>query len=86
MLVRSLVFTALVLAATVGLIFAGGPSCAWGFMGCGEGTNECRYDCPGTPPGQDPTGMNCMRSGNPFEMCYCDGMFCATTLCDDVET
>lgn len=30
MLVRSLVFTALVLAATVGLIFAGGPSCAWG--------------------------------------------------------
>ncbi len=77
MLARSLMLTAAVLLAATGFLLASGPSCAWGFRGCGEGTNECRYDCPGT--------MNCVRSGNPFEMCQCDAMTCVTTMCDDVE-
>lgn len=51
--------------------------------GCGEGTSECGYDCPGSAGGGE--GMNCMKSGDPFEMCVCNVMVCHTAACDVTE-
>lgn len=81
---RSLVITAIALIAAFALVLAfAGPTCAFGFVGCGEGTNECGYDCPGSAGGGE--GMNCMKSGDPFEMCVCNVMVCHTAACDVTE-
>jgi hypothetical protein len=69
-----------------GYAFSDGPNCAWGFVGCGPESNECRADCPGSVDPENPTGMNCMPNGNPFDMCVCEFMFCVTAQCDDVDT
>jgi hypothetical protein len=67
------------------LLLAGGAfigsspfnGCLRAERGCGQGTNECEYDCPGT--------MNCVRSGNPFQMCSCTSGTCKTVECPDID-
>lgn len=70
--IASLVTAALLL---LGSALPGSPfvDCAFGFFGCGQGSNECGYDCPGS--------MNCVPSGNPFDECECTGGECDTIEC-----
>jgi hypothetical protein len=76
--IRKFVFRTLGILALVLFATAGHPSlptvgCLAGEVGCGQGSNLCKYDCPGT--------FNCVRSGNPFEMCSCSGGECVTSGC-----
>jgi hypothetical protein len=77
---RSLAFAALALITTIGVgyAFSDGPTCAWGFAGCGPETGMCKADCF--------TLMSCAPNGNPFDQCECAGSFCYTTFCEDVDT
>jgi hypothetical protein len=71
--VRTLGILSLLLFASAGHTSLPTVGCLAGEESCGEGSNLCKYDCPGT--------FNCVRSGNPFEMCSCTQGECVTSAC-----
>ena len=48
-------------------------ACADG--GCGQGSNECRYDCPGS--------MNRVPTSDPYSFCECEGGECEAVISYD---
>jgi len=73
LLLGTLFFTAILVLAAMTLPSSPflGKACADG--GCGEGTNQCKYDCPGI--------MNCAKHSDPFKYCACSGGECTTSNC-----